>query len=316
MVSQYSAKQQAPYLLLDAGNLLFKKRIVNKSSNKELITARAIIDICSAMKYDAIAVGPFDLGAGLDLLTEPDSLSSPWISANIYNLDGTRPFRPYLSINRGGLKIAVIGLTDKIHKEVGGIYVNSWQQELTTLLPSISPAHDLVILLSTLPSPVLKTIAEQFPDIKIIFGADRRKGNINGLLYNKTVIAQTAGQGKYLGQLSVNWRQRPWEEDHALKITTLKKQKLSIDRQRQLLEKNGSAGTPGYEDKRKYLEQKKEELREKISELETRLNKNLQTDLPSRFSASVIPLESKIPEDPQVREIIDSAEKSIREKKL
>ncbi len=268
------------------------------------------------MKYDAIAVGPFDLAAGLDLLIKTDSSTSPWISANIYNLDGTRPFRPYVSINRGGLKIAVIGLTDKIHKEVSGIYVNSWQQELAALLPSISPAHDLVILLSTLPYNVLKTIADQFPDIKIIFGADRRKGNINGLLYKKTVIAQTAGQGKYLGKLSVNWRQRPWEEDHTVKITTLKKQKLSLQRQRHLLEKNGSAGTADYEKKRNYLEQKKEELSEEISALESRLNKSLETDLPSRFSASVIPLEPTIPEDPQVRDIIDSAEKSIHEKKL
>lgn len=266
------------------------------------------------MKYDAIAVGPLDLSAGIDLLKKSDSPSLPWISANLYNLDGSRVFRPYLSINKGGLKVALIGLTDKVQKEVKGIVVNSWKKELNTLLPSISTSHDIVVLLSTLPYNVLKTIADQFPDIKIIIGADRRKGNINGLLYKNTVIAQTAGQGKYLGQLTINWRYRQWGEDPVIKIKALKKQQISIARQRLKLEKIGQTAVSDYQHKIKLLEQKKKELGEEMVELETASKNGLQANLSSQFSSVLIPLKPSIPEDPMIRDIIYSAEKNILQK--
>jgi 2',3'-cyclic-nucleotide 2'-phosphodiesterase (5'-nucleotidase family) len=266
------------------------------------------------MKYDAIAVGPLDLAAGIGFIKKPDSQSLPWISANLYNLDGSRPFRPYLSIKRAGLNIALIGLTDKVQKEIKGIVINSWKKELVTLLPSIAASHDIVVLLSTLPYNVLKTIADQFPDIKIIIGADRRKGNINGLLHNDTVIAQTASQGKYLGQLSVSWRYRQWGEDPAIKIKALKKQQISIARQRLKLEKIGQTAVSDYQHKLKLLEQKKKELGEEMVELETVSKNGLQTNLPSQFSSALIPLKPSIPEDPMIRDIIYSAEKNILQK--
>lgn len=266
------------------------------------------------MTYDAIAVGPLDIAAGLEFMQQPDSQRLPWISANIYSQDGTRIFPPYLSIEKTGLKIALIGLTDSVRKEVQGIIIHSWEKELTEILPSISSSHDIVVLLSTLPYNVLTTIADQFPDIRIILGADRRKGNINGLLHNKTILAQTASQGKYLGLLSVGWRSGPWAEDGTKKLISLKKQQLSINRQLKQLKNSGSPGNSDYQRKMEFFQGKKKELSIQISQLEDSSEAGFKTAQPSSFSSTLIPLKPSIPEDPEIRDIIYSAKNRIRQK--
>ena len=263
------------------------------------------------MAYDAIAVGPLDITAGLEFMKQSDSERLPWISANIYSPDGTRIFPPYLSIEKAGLKIALVGLTDSVRKEVQGITINSWEKELPEILPSIASSHDIVVLLSTLPHNVLTTIADQFPDIRFIFGADRRKGNINGLLHNNAILAQTASQGKYLGLLSVRWRSGPWTEDQTKKLITLKRQQLSISRQLKQLKNSGSPEDSAYQRKMEFLERKKKELTNQVSRLEESSETNVKTDQPSSFSSTLIPLKPSIPEDPEIRDIIYSAKNSI-----
>lgn len=266
------------------------------------------------MEYHAIAAGPLDIAAGLEFLQHPDSQRLPWISANIYSQDGIRIFRPYLSIEKAGLKIALVGLTDSVRREVQGIIINNWEEELTEILPSISSSHDIVVLLSTLPLNVLTTIADQYPDIRIIFGADRRKGNINGLLHNKTILAQTASQGKYLGLLSVRWRSGPWAEDQTKKLISLKKQQLSINRQLEQLKNSGSTGNSEYQQKVEFLEGKKMEVSNQVSRLEESSEAGSKTDQLSYFSSTLIPLKPSIPEDPEIRDIIYSAKNTIRQK--
>ena len=266
------------------------------------------------MAYDAIAVGPLDIAAGLEFMQQPESQKLPWISANIFSQDGTRIFPPYLSIEKTGLKIALIGLTDSVRKEVQGIIINNWENELTEILPLISSSHDIVVLLSTLPHNVLTTIADQFPDIRIIFGADRKKGNINGLLHNKTILAQTASQGKYLGLLSVGWRSGPWAEDGTKKLINLKKQQLSINRQLKQLKNRSSPVNSDYQRKMEFLERKKKELSDQVSRLEESSEAGFKTDQTSYFSSTLIPLKPSIPEDPEIRDIIYSAKNRIRQK--
>ena len=108
----------------------------------------------------------------------------------------------------------MIGLTDDSGKKREDVIIRSWQEELTLLLPAIAAKHDLIVLLTTLSQSVLAGISETFPDIKIVVGADRRKGNINGLVTRNALFVQTADQGKYLGQLTVAWNGADWGEDY------------------------------------------------------------------------------------------------------
>lgn len=310
-MNQYRASNKTPYLLVDAGNLLFKQPIVNSSSEKEMITARAIIDAYGKMEYDAIAVGPQDLAAGISLINHPDSRALPWVSANIYNEGGTRLFPPYLSIKKGILKFAIVGLTGINRNERQGFVVADWQKELMEIIPSISASHDLIILLSTLSNRDLAIVTKRFPEIMITIGADRRKGNISGTLIHSTLLAQTAGQGKYLGQLSVVWRYRQWGDDLHKELGKLRKRQLSIRRQLAQLNKTGATGTASQK-QTNVLEQKEDQISERISQLEIMINERKDGELPSSFSSVLIPLKSAIPEDPGIRDIIHSAKNRIQ----
>ncbi len=259
------------------------------------------------MAYDAVAVGPFDLARGAAFIRQHEDQRLPWISANIYNLDGTRTFTPYRSIELAGLRIGVIGLTDDSGAAREDIVVKSWEEELALLLPAISENHDLIVLLTTLPHQAISGLSEMFPDIKIIVGADSRKGNINGIVTENALLVQTADQGKYLGQLSVNWNGQPWDEDQMKKLLALKNTKIAVVRQLVQLNRIKDKISSDYQRKKTFLEQEKSRINMQINELVSLTEKDSEKAPASSFSSVIIPLTPSIPEDPGIRAIVDSA---------
>lgn len=258
------------------------------------------------MGYDAVAVGPLDLVLGASFIRQDDHQKLPWISANIYNPDGTRTFTPYRSIDMAGLRIGVIGLTDDSGKKPEDVVIRSWEEELGLLLPAIAEQHDLVVLLTTLSQSALAELSETFPDIKIIVGADRRKGNINGRVTENALLVQTADQGKYLGQLTVAWNGSPWEEDLMKNLLALKNNKIAVIRQLVQLNRSTDKTSSDYQRKKTFLEQEKTRINEQINELEAKSDKDLTNGPASSYSSVIIPLTPSIPEDPEIRAIVNS----------
>ena len=71
--------------------------------------------------YDAMAVGNHEFDNPLSVLRQQEKWSKfPFLSANIYQKStGERLFKPWALFNRGGLKIAVIGLTTDDTAKIG-----------------------------------------------------------------------------------------------------------------------------------------------------------------------------------------------------
>ncbi len=258
------------------------------------------------MAYDAVAIGPLDLAQGTAFIRQHEDKKLPWISANIYNLDGTRTFPPYRSIDIAGLRIGVIGLTDDSGIKRQDIVVKSWEEELVQLLPAISENHDLIVLLTTLPHRTLAGLSEMFPDIKIIVGADSRKGNINGFVTKNALLVQTADQGKYLGQLSVSWNGQPWADDGIKELLALKNTKIAVIRQLVQLNRIKDTTSSDYQRKKTFLEQEKTRINKQISEIEESTKKDLTKAPASSYSSVIIPLAPSIPEAPEIKAIVDS----------
>jgi len=82
-------------LLLDAGNLLFKQPTVAHA--QELLTAAGLMEIYQQMAYDAVAVGPYDLAAGIEFLKNGHPQEFPWLSANLTDRQNT-PLFPAVKI--------------------------------------------------------------------------------------------------------------------------------------------------------------------------------------------------------------------------
>lgn len=106
-------------VILDSGNLLFKGQRIQHS--QEASTAVGLMDIYRLMGYDAVAVGPIDLAAGIGLLKSGLEQGFPWLSANITD-DNNRPIFPATKVlNRGGLRIGVAGLSGTPSSQTQGM---------------------------------------------------------------------------------------------------------------------------------------------------------------------------------------------------
>lgn len=70
--------------------------------------------VANYLKYDAIAVGNHDIEAGHPVYDKIEKeLNSPYLAANaVYEASGKPYFEPFAIINKGGVKVAVIGMTN------------------------------------------------------------------------------------------------------------------------------------------------------------------------------------------------------------
>ena len=291
--------------------MLFKRHGKEKVSNEQLLTAETISTIYATMNYDAVAVGPLDLALGKDFLLN-SSGPVPWLSANLYNDNNERLFQPSISVDRNGLRVGIIGITDKLPYKEPNLVVRNGEEELRDILPEISSTHDITILLTTVSYKTMRTIAERFPELDMIIGGDRRKGNIRGKLVNKTIITQTASQGKYLGMMSIVWRSKQWRTDHSIELTTLKQRLKAANRQLARLKRAKE------EESNPSAQQAMEKLTTRITSLETdiraverKIEKETAGNVPgSTYTTLLMPLKPSIPEAPEIRSIIDAAERS------
>jgi len=64
------------------------------------------------MKYDAATIGNHDIETGHNVYDKFNSeIKFPWLAANAINTETNQPyFKPYTTIERGGVKIAILGL--------------------------------------------------------------------------------------------------------------------------------------------------------------------------------------------------------------
>lgn len=263
------------------------------------------------MNYHAVAVGPFDLAAGLDFVQESGRTGIVWVSANIYDDKGKRPFKPYITVNTGDLAIAVVGLTDSETTANKSVEVRDAIEELGTLIPEIAAKHDMIIVLSNLSHDRSIEITKRFTQVKAVVGADRRKGNITPLLSNDAVIMQTGSMGKYLGVLSVSWFNGPWKGDQTNKLAQLKNHLKSADRQLHQLSAEKDKTSQGYKNKALILERNKEKILTEISSIETALGAETSGLPQSTFSADIIALDRSLQQDRKISAIVGSIKDQI-----
>ncbi len=202
-INQFSKEDPAPALLLDAGNLLFKHSTVAQS--QELITAEGLMEIYQQMAYDAVAVGPHDLAAGVVFLKNPRFKDFPWLSANLTDQNHKPLFPAVKILERSAMKIGIIGLTGPIGVTSQEIIVADWRKLLPAQLEKLARECQLIIVLSSLSGEDNAELARLFPGVHMLISADRQQGNITPRVDNQTMVTQTISQGKYLGVLNIDW---------------------------------------------------------------------------------------------------------------
>ena len=267
------------------------------------------------MRYDAVAVGRNDLTGGLSFLQEQSARTKfAWLSANLVSKSNGKPLFPANLVRKvGSISVGIIGLTgydgsEQLLKNEGAALL-PWQKVLPDLVTELTGKCDLLILLSNNDMKQNQEIAASFPDIHIIIQSTHRSKNIPPQLNNKSLIAQTGKQGKYLGWMLVNWQKsKTWGRAGATKELATKKLELDglngrISRIERREKKEDLPENASYQN----LLAAKDQLLSEIIFLENEIHDLKKTgQAPSTFENHFIALDVNLPDQPEVKQIVEA----------
>lgn len=192
-------------LIIDGGDSPYNTDLANISLGK------SSVDVMNAQGYDATVLGNHDFDYSFDnLLSLADRAEYAMLSANTYWKDGTYPeqFEPYIVKEVGGVKVAIVGLTDDGSKATTH-YANTqdidfhdqWEVGREVVAQADAEA-DVVIMLSHLHGGN-NTVPTKIDGIDMEIGGGNdifgRPLNIEG-----TVVVNPGGVGTCVNQTNLN----------------------------------------------------------------------------------------------------------------
>ncbi len=303
-----------PFLFVDAGNLLGKQTQIGTGPSPERLTAEGIIKIYTAMKVDGVAIGPFDLAAGLDLLHNSQKQGFPWLSANLLD-DKGKPLFPQARIKKiGKITAGIIGMTSIDGTGVTlppAISCAKWQTVLPELIEKTAKKCDILILLSTLNPEENKEIAQQFPALHILLTANHSAGNMSPKQINTAMLTQTDRQGKYQGILTIDWHSGgKWGTGQTEEMNALRNQLGALNRQLQRMQQKQDEHHPEYTEKIKVVAVSKAEVEKEIQKREQPPTDST-TSQASILSYTFLALIPSIPEDPHIKSMVAEIKQKV-----
>ncbi len=226
LINQLRARAQ-PAFLFDSGDM-FTGMLSN------LTRGEALMEMMMSMRYDAMCVGNHEFDYGSENFTrQMNRVPFPVLGANIfYKGTNHRYSRPYAIIERGGVRLGVIGIIGEDARSV------AWQPGIADLdfrdpIPAVRdavkelrPQVDLIVVLAhqgeTGPQ---QTDAEAHPDLQrdfdediklctavpgidVFVGGHAHRGIEQPYVHPQTgtIIVQTYGYGTRLGYLKLRLR--------------------------------------------------------------------------------------------------------------
>ncbi|MCU0415435.1 MAG: hypothetical protein MUE91_13730 [Ignavibacteriaceae bacterium] len=112
-VLEQRAHQDQEVILLDNGDLIQGDPITYFYNFVDTARTHVFSDAMNFMEYDAATIGNHDIETGHDVYDKfGREIKFPWLAANVTNIKTDEPyFEPYTIIERGGVRVAVLGLT-------------------------------------------------------------------------------------------------------------------------------------------------------------------------------------------------------------
>ncbi len=296
-------KEGKKLLLLDTGNLLFRKPLQTETKRKDaLLRADLLIQSYSEMGYDAVNVGEKDLMLGLRLLSEmAQHAKFPFISANLIDKKTQKKvFAPYVIKEIAGLKIGIFGLLDDyftqaIQEKDPGLMILDPIQTSKTVTKNLRKQCDLIILLSQLGESRDRRLARENSQIDFILGGggDALKAVVDRV--NEIPLYRLEPRGGYLGRIDyvlVN-KKRPIKFSVSSERDEMeKKMERLITRSMQIkseMTKSGQQEEMKLKEL-KFLESKQKELEKALLALEQK----------NYYRHHAIPVQLSVEDDPKV----------------
>jgi len=226
-------------VILDAGDLFFSTPSLHKENLKsEVHRANAIMQGYEKIGCDAINVGKYELLAGLSFLKEQVSATSiPFISANLRDTaTGELLFKPYIIVERGTLKIGIIGLTNMVPDTMKSVSSDNYLKSGKAAIDDIKNKVDVLVLMVNSNRNSYESMPIEFPDADFIYVSGstvRTRPNMpqkNGGPY----LYSNGKQGKYLTVVDLDVSNR---EEGIVDVSSVKEKIKSINRRFDRLQK-------------------------------------------------------------------------------
>jgi 2',3'-cyclic-nucleotide 2'-phosphodiesterase/3'-nucleotidase len=111
-INQQRADTSQIVFLLDNGDIIQGDPVVYYYNFEKTDTIHLYADVMNYMQYDAATIGNHDIEPGHDVYDRfGKQIKFPWLAANAINTKTEESyFKPYTVIEKGGVKIAVLGL--------------------------------------------------------------------------------------------------------------------------------------------------------------------------------------------------------------
>ncbi len=193
-------------LVLDAGDVMTGNPITERVYRDA--QGGALFAMMSMMGYDAWCVGNHDLDISQQNLAGLMNVASfPTVSANLVNAAG-QPLlnnRPYVIIERGGMKIGIIGIISQelyslvLQTNLIGARVLSPVETARKYADELGPKTDLVIALTHQGVDQDSALAAEVRGIDLIVGGHSHTRLKSPLIVNGIPIVQAGSNTEYLG---------------------------------------------------------------------------------------------------------------------
>ena len=196
-------------IILDAGDLFFSTPELNDSNRvSEQFRANAILRGYGKISCDAINVGHYELSAGLDFLLESARKSTiPFISANLRDADTYKLlFEPYLLIQRQGLTIGVVGLTNLVPKTTSTVVMEDYLAAGRRTIDRIRGRVDVVVVLVNSGRKSYGVLPQEFPNADLIYtsGSTMMTRPMMKQVEEGPFLYSSGREGRYLNVTDLN----------------------------------------------------------------------------------------------------------------
>lgn len=197
-------------LVLDAGDVMTGNPITDRVYKGA--EGGALFEMMNMIGYDAWCPGNHDLDISQDNLRALVRIAAfPTLSANLVNNQGGFPVgnRPYAVFERGGLKVAVIGLiSPELYNLVNqnnlvGIRVLSNTETVQKYVGEVRSTVDLVILLTHEGVDIDSALATAVQGVDLIVGGHSHTRLRSPKVVNGVPIVQTGSYTENLGEVDI-----------------------------------------------------------------------------------------------------------------
>ncbi len=202
-------KENPNTLLFDGGDTLHGTKPLVDSKGE------AIIPILNALKIDAL-VGHWDFGYGPERLQQIiEKLIFPLLGCNVYTEDGSNFLQPTAILEKGGLKIGVIGIcamiVDKVmpEKMSEGLKFTSGLNEIPKYIKKLkADGADMIVLLSHNGFPQDVELLKKTDGIDICLSAHTHNRIYKAIEVNGARIVQCGCHGAFVGKFTIDYEDR------------------------------------------------------------------------------------------------------------